>query len=310
MIAAMIIPTGIGCAIGGHSGDATPAAKLLAAVVDSLIVHPNVVNAAELNEMPANALYVEGSTLDRFMRGEIHLQPGRVNRVLIVCETIGPEVVNAKEAAFYSAGIECQIEQLSRPLKMRGWIVDHLARGMAQNIGSLIDQVGNRDDFDALAIYTPIEVEYAKEYALHGGTNPYGWVEASVSRKVAQAIDKPVAHAPPPNIEEVFPVYSRLGAEGISVANLFCVLKGLSRAPRLGATGLSVDDIGCLVSPAMCEGPVHESCRRHAIPIIVVDENTTHCKSPIVGIHVANYLEAAGVLASMRAGIAPRSVLA
>src|ERR1700750_3160498 len=38
--AVMLIPTGVDCAIGGHAGDATPAARLLANVCDQLILHP------------------------------------------------------------------------------------------------------------------------------------------------------------------------------------------------------------------------------------------------------------------------------
>ena len=57
-----IVPTGIGAEIGGHAGDATPAARVLAAACDNLITHPNVVNASDLNEMPENTLYVEGGT--------------------------------------------------------------------------------------------------------------------------------------------------------------------------------------------------------------------------------------------------------
>ncbi len=70
----MIIPTGIGCEIGGHAGDATPAARLLGSVCDKLILHPNIVNASDINEMPENALYVEGSILDRFLEGRIELK--------------------------------------------------------------------------------------------------------------------------------------------------------------------------------------------------------------------------------------------
>ena len=46
--------------IGGHAGDAGPVARMLAEVADTLVLHPNVVNASDLNEMPQNALYVEG----------------------------------------------------------------------------------------------------------------------------------------------------------------------------------------------------------------------------------------------------------
>ena len=38
----MIVPTGIGAAIGGFAGDALPTARALSSVVDCLITHPNV----------------------------------------------------------------------------------------------------------------------------------------------------------------------------------------------------------------------------------------------------------------------------
>ena len=48
----MIILTGIGCEIGGHCGDANAASRLLGACCENLVLHPNVVNASDLNEMP------------------------------------------------------------------------------------------------------------------------------------------------------------------------------------------------------------------------------------------------------------------
>ena len=36
----MLVPTGIGCEIGGYAGDALPSARLLAAASDCLITHP------------------------------------------------------------------------------------------------------------------------------------------------------------------------------------------------------------------------------------------------------------------------------
>ena len=38
----MIVPTGVGAAIGGFAGDALPVARALASVVDCFISHPNV----------------------------------------------------------------------------------------------------------------------------------------------------------------------------------------------------------------------------------------------------------------------------
>jgi hypothetical protein len=36
----MVVPTGIGCEIGGYAGDALPSARLLAAASGCLITHP------------------------------------------------------------------------------------------------------------------------------------------------------------------------------------------------------------------------------------------------------------------------------
>ena len=44
----LIIPTGIGCSVGGYAGDAIPAARLLASASGSLITHPNVMNGGSL----------------------------------------------------------------------------------------------------------------------------------------------------------------------------------------------------------------------------------------------------------------------
>ena len=42
----LLIPTGVGAEIGGHAGDAGPVARLLAEVCDTVVLHPNVVNAS------------------------------------------------------------------------------------------------------------------------------------------------------------------------------------------------------------------------------------------------------------------------
>lgn len=69
-----IIPTGINASIGGNAGDANPAFKLIASVSNIAITHPNVVNASNINEMPNNTWYVEGSMLDKFLEGKIRLK--------------------------------------------------------------------------------------------------------------------------------------------------------------------------------------------------------------------------------------------
>ena len=55
----LIIPTGIGAAMGGYSGDALPIARALTAVSDRIITHPNVLNGAQLYWPMEQAYYVE-----------------------------------------------------------------------------------------------------------------------------------------------------------------------------------------------------------------------------------------------------------
>ena len=73
----MVIPSGIGCLIGGFAGDAVPAARLLAAASGCLITHPNVLNGASLYWIDQRINYVEGYALDRFVDGDIALRPVR-----------------------------------------------------------------------------------------------------------------------------------------------------------------------------------------------------------------------------------------
>ena len=310
----MIIPTGLGFEIGGHAGDATPAARLLGAVSDTLILHPNVVNASDINEMPANALYVDGYMLDSFLMGSIELCPVKSNRILVaVNKPVKPETVNAVSTARTTLGIDARIIELDTKLVMDGWVEDGMAGGSSSGIPELIDQV-KQNDFDALAIATLIGVkkEVAMTYFKEGGVNPWGGIEAAVSRAVSSFLNKPVAHAPVEADTMVVEDYMfvsdpRMAAEMISQCYLHCVLKGLHKAPRVGA-GISYTSIDVMVSP-MCWGRPHKACNIQGIPIIMVEGNMT--EDTIIKhdeIPAANYLEAAGIIAAMGAGICLDSV--
>ncbi len=316
----MIIPTGIGCEIGGHAGDATPAARLLGSVCDKLILHPNVVNASDINEMPENALYVEGSILDRFLEGRIQLKEVKQNRILVlVNKPVLPETVNAVSATRITLGVDAKIVELDVPLRMVGTIKDKCATGKVEGWKALIAQV-DEYEFDALAIATLIQVEkdVAMYYYQNGGVNPWGGVEAKASRLIANLVNKPIAHAPIQTEDDKeadkagewdFIVDPRIAPEIISKCYLHCVLKGLHKAPRIGK-GLSVDDIDVMVSPSGCWGRPHYACKEAGIPIIVVKENTCvlNLEPASDVIEVDNYLEAAGVIAAMKAGITLESI--
>jgi hypothetical protein len=90
---ALIVPTGIGAAIGGYAGDALPVARAIAQVADCLITHPNVLNGAQLYWQLPNALYVEGYGLDQFAAGHWGLRPVHQNRIgLILDQGMEPEL--------------------------------------------------------------------------------------------------------------------------------------------------------------------------------------------------------------------------
>ncbi len=311
----MIVPTGIGAEIGGHAGDANAVARLLASVSDTLVVHPNVVNASDINEMTDNMLYVEGSILDRFLSGEINLKKVKANKVLVATNSpLNNDVVNSVSAARVTLGLDAFVVVLNTSLRMIATKAeDGSADGTITGWQELIDQVSNYN-FDALAISSPIEIEkeVAFDYMRNGGVNPWGGVEAKASKLIANVLNKPVAHAPLESgifndFREI--VDPRLSAETVSVSYIHSVLKGLHKAPRIGGD-FSINDIDCLVSPDNCYGFPHQACERNGVPVIVVKENKTclNNKMPDHFIFVENYLEAAGVIVVMREGIGLFSV--
>lgn len=323
MIGVFIIPTGIGCSIGGHAGDASPAAKLIASCCDKLIVHPNVVNASDINEMTENMLYVEGSILDRFLRNEIYLKGVNQNKILLVVnKPVRGDTINAVNAARYTIGANIEIIELDIPLIMKGFFnTDNSASGQVTGHNELCKQIKDIN-FDALALHTEIDVprKTALNYLKNGGVNPWGGVEAIASKLIANKINKPVAHAPMEKEEtitdrELMDYYKKpvkipqIAAELLSTAFLHSVLKGLHKAPKIGQ-GLSVGDIDFLMSPD-CWGEPHEAAIVQEIPIIIVEENKTIYNFPKHKdvIYVENYLEAAGFVMSMKAGVIRKAVI-
>jgi len=310
----MIIPTGIGCEIGGHCGDGNAAARLLGACCDTLILHPNVVNASDLNEMPDNSLYVEGSQLDRFLKGEIYLQPVRSNKVLVAVNKADYQSINAVSAARATLGLDAEIVQLKTPLKLVARMKDGIATGDVLNWKELVEQVKGLE-FDALGLATPITIDAQTlaDYFRHGGVNPVGGVEAVASRLIADALDKPVAHGPVDYALKGFTeiVDPRMAVETVTENFIHCLLKGLHKAPRISyESGMGVKDVDCMVSPYGCFGVPHQACLDARIPVIVVRENRCclNIREHPKFIYVENYLEAAGMLMAMQAGVHPASV--
>ena len=250
--AVLIVPTGIGAEIGGHAGDATPVARLLASVCDTLITHPNVVNASDLNEMPGNSLYAEGSLLSRFLMGAIGLRPVRSNRVLVIIdahpnERFARATVNAVNAARATYGFRCpRVVILDPPLPVRGeYTPSGRSAGTVEDLERVFDVLDTHSgEFDAVALSTLVDVDVPHEsyFSSRGEiVNPWGGVEAMLTHAISTVYNVPSAHAPMMESVEVANidpgvVDPRMAAEVISLTFLQSVLKGLHTAPRI-ATG-------------------------------------------------------------------------
>ena len=338
---AMLIPTGIGAAIGGHAGDATPVAQLMASVCDNLVIHPNVVNASDINEMPANALYIEGSVLCRLIMGTVGIQPVRANQVLVLLHPHPDRVftnlaINAVNAARSSYGLNCpRVIEMDRPLVMSpDYTGSERAAGTVEGFENLcyfLDKY--RGEYDAIAIASVIStpLHYYSDYFWSDGdmVNPWGGVESMLTHTISSMYDLPSAHAPMLESQAVLDIETgvvdpRMAAEVISVSFLQCVLKGLQRSPNIirdleamrDPGVLTARDISCLVIPDGCLGLPTFAALEQGIQVIAVRENVNLMKNDLEALpwasgqlHIVdNYWEAAGVLSAIRTGIEPSAV--
>ena len=337
--AVLVVPTGIGAEIGGHAGDATPVARLLASVCDKLITHPNVVNASDLNEMPANGRYVEGSLLSRFLMGAIGLRPVRSNRVLVIIdehpnERFARATVNAVNAARATYGLRCpRVVVLDPPLPVRGeYTKSGRAAGTVHDLERVFEVLDTyRDEYDAVALSTLVDVDVPHEsyFSSRGEiVNPWGGVEAMLTHAISTVYNVPSAHAPMMESVEVANidpgvVDPRMAAEVVSLTFLQSVLKGLHTAPRVavGAAELSQSgtltarDVSCVVIPDGCIGLPTLAALEQGIPVIAVRENRNLMRNDLSQLpwaadqlHIVdNYWEATGVMAALKGGISPAS---
>ena len=339
--AVLLVPTGIGAAIGGHAGDATPVARLLASICDRLVTHPNVVNASDINELPENGLYVEGSVISRLLMGTAGLQPVRSNRVLALISShpdpLFPAMaVNAVNAARASYGLICpKVIELDPPLIMRSQYTGSArAAGEVEGLGQVLDVLDqHRGEYDAVAMSSVITVpfHYHGDYFGSAGSmvNPWGGVESMLTHTISSIYDVPSAHSPMLESQAAMEVDTgivdpRLAAEAISLTFLQSVLKGLQRSPKIVTEPsemsaphvLSVEDVSCLVIPDGCLGLPTAAALEQGIPVIAVRENENLMRNDLTRLPwragqfhlVDNYWEAAGVMAAMRTGIDPGAV--
>lgn len=336
-IAIHVVPTGIGCSIGGFAGDAAPANKLLASCVDYLIANPNVVNAATLHNIPENMVYAEGFSIDSLCKEEILLRPRNNNRIGVVFDrAISQDVLNVNINAINACRVVYGLEitgyiLTEKPVDVEYHITeDKISSGTIKNTHSLLRacQKMIEKGAEALAVvcYFP-EFEGEDNYSEGFGVDPVGGVEAIISHLVSYELGVPCAHAPAFSFESSLPsnniVDPRAASEYISPSFLPCVLAGLRQAPLLIKKAeakdfdISIDDISLLIVPYNALGSIPLiKCLEKKIPVISIKDNrcvldVTAAKLGVVDkiIELQSYLEACGYIMALRQGISPQALL-
>ena len=348
----LIIPTGIGAAIGGYAGDALPVARTLAQVSDRLITHPNVMNGAQMYWPLENAYYVEGYGLDQFAAGNWSLRPVHQNPIgLVIDQGVENELrwrhLQAADAARATLGLDIRAHVITdMPLGVALKTTDSGASwGTLENPGSLLraaERLINEAGVGAIAVVAHFpDDEGSTEldaYRQGQGVDPLAGAEAVISHLVVRTFKIPCAHAPALAPIPLDPTISpRSAAEELGHTFLPCVLAGLSRAPqfvdwqqghsiRADAAVISAHQVDAVVVPATAFGgsavmslaharksPLGKGAELSGPQIIAVGENSTAMAVSaadlgIQAIAVSTYLEAAGVIAAYRAGVAPSAL--
>ena len=330
----LIVPTGVGAAIGGYAGDALPVARAVSQISDRLITHPNVLNGAQLYWSLDNTYYVQGYALDRFAAGNWGLHPIRQNQVgLLLDRGIEPELrlrhIQAADATRATLGLSLTDYVVTdAPLEVELRTAKSGASwGTIGNPGSLLraaDKLINQGGAEAIAVVArfpddddSIELQ---NYRHGAGVDCLAGAEAVISHLIVRNFGIPAAHAPALKPLAVDPEVSpRAAAEELGYTFLPCVLVGLSRAPQFvtQSGSFSPETIwsnsvdAAIVPYSACGGSAILSFASLSTEIIAVTNNSTQINVPPepLGIKVTqvnSYLEALGILVARKAGIDPQ----
>ncbi|HEX8474390.1 MAG TPA: DUF3326 domain-containing protein [Pyrinomonadaceae bacterium] len=333
-----LIPTGIGCSIGGFAGDAAPVTNLLASTVDYLITNPNSVNASNFIGLDSdNIVYTDGCSLDFFAQGLADLYLPYSNKVGLIVEKSDERtldiVFNIVNVARAVHGINIT-DVVVTEKSIGGRCIENKSGafvGTIDNPQVLFESCDKliRNGVNAIAITSSIQELPLDAYVKHFAgeyPNPVGGVEAVISYLTTTRFRVPSAHAPILNLDQLDLrnniVDARGAGEHASPSGLACILIGLQRAPQISPrTNVRVADILhwnnilAVVTPASCLGgiPVIYALR-HGIPVIAVEENRTildvsksKCELPEI-IEARNYTEAAGIILALKKGLNLESI--
>ena len=296
----LIIPTGIGCTVGGYAGDAIPSARLLASASECLITHPNVMNGGSLYWPDTCIQYVEGYSLNLFAAGEVFLKPVRQQKVGLLLDAglendMKKRHLQVADGCVASLGLDIgPITTTERAVKI------NLKKGLSGSSWGYIEEPDvllraadklKNAGATAIAVVTRFpdngdELE-TKLYRQGNGVDIIAGLEAVISHFLVKNLLIPCAHAPglaPLPID--YDLDPRTLGEEIGYTFLQSVLVGLSRAPDLinksdfetndnaflhARNLLSNRDLGAVVVPqGALGGEAVLSCLERLIPLIVV----------------------------------------
>ena len=333
----LVIPTGIGCAVGGYAGDALPAARLLAAASGCLITHPNVMNGAALYWSDPRIHYVEGSSLDRFAAGELLLRPVRRQRVGLLFDAgIEPELrqrhLQVADGCRATLGLDIgPVLTTDAPLDVTLSLgASGASWGRLGRPDALLRAGEQLRDAGATAIAVVARFpddpgsEALAAYRQGGGVDALAGAEAVISHLLSRHLGLPCAHAPALSPLPLDPALDpRAAGEELGFTFLPCVLVGLSRAPDLvpaavavaagAAPTLAIDGVGAVIAPAgALGGAAVLACAERGIPLIAVDNPCLlDVTAEALGLRVlpaASYAEAAGLVLALREGVSPAAL--
>jgi len=327
-----VIPTGVGCDIGGYAADAAPATTLLASCTDYLITNPNAVNASDFISMEENVFYTEGFTIDLFCKGEVNLYKPYGNKVGLIIEKADQKsleivynIINTVRAIY---GVDIKSVVVTED-PIGGRCVQYKSGAYVGTLNdpSVLFKAAEyliERGVNAIGITSNIQDLPADNYARHFDgqhPNPTGGAEAIISHLISEKYRIPAAHAPMINIKELALKSNIVDARGAgefsSFSGLACILVGLSKAPQLSKNNhyrikdvIGIDNLLAVVAPASTLGGIPMLyAQRYNIPIIAVRENktildVTRDKLNLKNVYeVHNYVEAAGMVQALRKGL-------
>lgn len=324
--AALVVPTGVGSAMGGFIADAGPFTRVLASQVDTLVVNPNVVNGGDFNPLPPNTVYTDGYTLDAFLMGHVGLRRTALPKIGVINGCEDPqqrhEIVAAVDAVRAIYGIDVAHVIDAGPAAS--------GRVIRTEFGHYVGEVPDASELliaahelkalgcDALAVVTDCHEVTAEQWLDHyrdGGPNPVGALEAMISRFITSATGIPCVHAPAYEgeigvfVERLDP---RASGEVASGSGLPCLLLGLAQAGiPCTSGGLWADGLDAVCVPGGAVGGVPAlAARERRNTLLAVQDHacTVGLSSDEAGElpgmqTVANAAEAIGWLAARQAGV-------